>query len=58
MDLFEYGGQTYLTTVNNFSRLIEIKSLKTHTEVSVITASKELYETSRRIARPPDRLDL
>ena len=45
MDLFEYGVRTYLTTVDYYSRWIEIKRLKSQTAESVVTASKELYAT-------------
>ena len=45
MDLFDYGGRTYLITVDYYSRWIEIKRLKTQTAESVVTASKKLYAT-------------
>ena len=45
MDLFDYGGRTYLITVGYYSRWIEIKRLKAQTAESVVTASKELYAT-------------
>ena len=45
MDLFEYGGRTYLITVDYYSRWVEIKRLTTQTAKSVIAASKELFAT-------------
>lgn len=45
MDLFEYGGQTYLITVDYYSRWIEIKLLTTQIAMSVITAAKKLFVT-------------
>lgn len=45
MDLFEYGGRTYLITVDYYSRWVEIKHLTTQTTKSVIAASKELFAT-------------
>ena len=45
MNLFEYGGRTYLITVDYYSRWVEIKLLTTQTAKSVITAAKELFAT-------------
>ena len=45
MDLFEYGGRTYLITVDYHSRWVEIKLLPTQTAKSVIAAAKELFAT-------------
>ena len=43
MDSFEYGGQTYLITVDYYSRWIKIKLLTTQIAKSVITAAKKLF---------------
>ncbi len=45
MDLFEYGGRTYLITFDYYSRWVEIKCLTTQTAKCVIAASKELFVT-------------
>ncbi|XP_015755105.1 PREDICTED: uncharacterized protein K02A2.6-like [Acropora digitifera] len=45
MDFFEYGGRTYLITVDYYSRWVEIKLLTTQTAKSLITAAKELFST-------------
>ena len=45
MDLFEYGGQTYLFTVDYYSRWIEIKLLTTQIAKCVITAGKKIFVT-------------
>ena len=45
MDLFEFGGRTYLIIVDYYSRWVEIKLLPTQTAKSVITAAKELFAT-------------
>ena len=45
MDLFEYGGRTYLIAVDYHSRWVEIKLLPTQTAKCVIAAAKELFAT-------------
>ena len=45
MDLFEYGGRTYLITVDYQYRWVEIKLLPTQTAKCVIAAAKELFAT-------------
>ena len=45
MDLFEYGGGTWLITVDYHSRWVEIKLLPTQTAKCVTAAAKELFAT-------------